>query len=228
MAGEEIIVFWAGAVVFAIAAIGFTLLESRIKTDKWPFRDEAFVSFITVISYVIMANGILTVTAPNGQPIYWTRWLFYIGSCVILATEVARIGGKLRGETLEVAILTGIVMFCGFLASYFTTPERWYYFALSSAAYIGLLMSLVRWRAADQRYRKPIVGFIMAMWSLFPVVWILAPTGFGVISPFTEAILYGILDLVTKIGFGLFVVYRIKNVFATQERREPVKAVPAR
>ena len=50
-----------------------------------------------------------------------------------------------------------------------------------------------------------IMWFVLLTWSLFPVVWILASTGFGIVAVDIEAILYLALDLVTKIGFGLYV-----------------------
>jgi sensory rhodopsin len=47
--------------------------------------------------------------------------------------------------------------------------------------------------------------FVMVTWSLFPVVWVLAPTGLGVFTTFVEAILYLALDFITKIAFGLYI-----------------------
>jgi sensory rhodopsin len=50
-----------------------------------------------------------------------------------------------------------------------------------------------------------IMWFVLLTWSLFPVVWVLAPTGFGILAVDVEAILYLALDLVTKIGFGTYI-----------------------
>jgi bacteriorhodopsin len=50
-----------------------------------------------------------------------------------------------------------------------------------------------------------IVWFVLLTWSLFPVVWVLAPTGFGILAVDVEAILYLALDFVTKIAFGIYV-----------------------
>jgi sensory rhodopsin len=212
MAGEESIIFWAGAVIFLLSAAYFLFSESRMKSGKWAFQDETFVSFFTVASYVVMALGLSVTTSADGQPIYWTRWLFYIASCAILATEVARIAGKRLAEIVEVAILIGLVMLLGFLASAVNGPEKWLFFGLSTLAYLGMLALLLRWEAPDYRpFRGRVMGFIILFWSLFPVVWVLAPTGFGLISPPVEALLYGLLDVITKIGFGLYVLYSIKT-----------------
>ncbi len=57
-----------------------------------------------------------------------------------------------------------------------------------------------------------IMWFVMATWSLFPVVWVLAPTGVGVFTALVEATLYGALDFTTKIAFGLYISTRHKIV----------------
>jgi sensory rhodopsin len=211
MAGEETTIFWAGAIIFLLATVLFVFLEGRVKSRKWSFQDETFVFFITVVSYVVMALGLAVGTSADGQSIYWSRWLFYIASCSLLATEVARIAGKGIAEIAEVGLLTGLVMFLGFLASIVIGPEKWIFFGLSTMAYIGMLALLLRWNSPEYlSFRVPVMGFILVFWSLFPVVWVLAPTGFGLISPPVVALLYGALDLITKIGFGFYVLQRIK------------------
>lgn len=57
----------------------------------------------------------------------------------------------------------------------------------------------------DENSISSIMWFVMLTWSLFPVVWVLAPTGFGILAVDVEAILYLALDLVTKIGFGIYI-----------------------
>lgn len=212
MAGEETIIFWVGAVIFLLATLLFVFMEGGIKSRKWAFRDETFVYFFTTASYLVMALGLAIGTSADGQPVYWSRWLFYIASCVILAVQVARIAGKSRAEIVEVGLLTGLVMLLGFLASIVVGPEKWLFFGLSTMAYIGMIVLLLKWDSTDyQSSRKALLGFIVIFWSLFPVVWVLAPTGFSLISPPVEAFLYGALDLITKVIFGFYVLYRIKK-----------------
>jgi sensory rhodopsin len=203
MAGEEIIVFWIMAGIFAASSLMFSILAKHEGSDNFISISDIFVSFITTISYVTMALAFATVTANNGQPIYWTRWLFYIGSCSILIADVAIIRGKSNAvELFESTLLIGIVMFTGFLASYITTINRWWYFGLSSVAYIGLMYMLFR---DNKNANMKVMWFVLTFWSLFPLVFVLAPTGLGIIPTFTEAILYAILDIITKIIFGLWI-----------------------
>ena len=169
------------------------------------FSSHVFVSFFTTISYFVMALALATVPAENGQPKYWTRWLFYIGSCSILTLDIAAIAKKTNVKKAEVAVLTALTMFCGFLASIIITVDRWWFFGLSTAAYIGVLYTLFKPSNESSSNISSIMWFVLLTWSLFPIVWVLAPTGFGILAVDIEAMLYLALDLVTKIGFGIYV-----------------------
>ncbi len=208
--GEEVFVFWAGAGIFGLASLMFAGLGKRRKSGEQIFESNIFVSFITTISYVVMALALATTIAENGQPVYWTRWLFYVASCSILTLDIAFIARKPHCKKIEVALFTGLVMFCGFLASIIVSVDRWWFFGLSTAAYLGMLYTLFKGSGEDRGKVTSIMWFVLVAWSIFPVVWVLAPTGFGVLTTVTEAILYLALDFITKIAFGLYISNREK------------------
>jgi sensory rhodopsin len=205
---EESIVFWSGALIFGISSLMFTILENRNNSRKNMFNSHVFVSFITTISYCIMALGLATVTTEGGGLIYWTRWLFYAGSCSLLTLDVTTIARKPNEKKAEVAIFTFLTMFCGYLASIILTVDRWLFFVLSTAAYIGMLYTLFNKANEESSKISSIMWFVLITWSLFPLVWVLAPTGFGIIAVDITAILYLALDIVTKIIFGIYVSTR--------------------
>ncbi len=101
---EESVVFWTGALIFALSSLMFTFLENRNSSRRYLFNSHVFVSFITTISYCIMALGLATVTAESGDLIYWTRWLFYAGSCSILTLDIATLAKKPNEKKAEVAV----------------------------------------------------------------------------------------------------------------------------
>jgi sensory rhodopsin len=155
-----------------------------------------------------MALALATTTAENGQPIYWTRWLFYIGSCSILTLDIAFIAKKPNLKKAEIAIFTALTMFCGFLASIIITDDRWWFFGLSTAAYLSMLYSLFKESTNNDANISSIMWFVLATWSMFPLVWLLAPTGFGILEIEIEALLYLALDIITKIAFGTYISTR--------------------
>ena len=209
----EIDVYWIGAIIFLFSTVIFQFKGKCNGTNRFLVTSEVFVSFLTAISYIVMALAIATIPSPFGDVIYWSRWLFYIGSCSILALNVAVVFGKNDiDDFFEIALLTSLVMFCGFLASYVTSGEKWIFFGLSSGAYMGLLYVLF-WNTDYHTdvVRRSIMWWVIIFWSLFPVIWILAPTGFGLVSTVVESLGYLLLDVITKIAFGLFLLYKHRS-----------------
>jgi bacteriorhodopsin len=200
---QEVIIFQIGAVIFGISSFIFLFLGRK----KSLFDTEFFISFITTISYAVMSIGIATTESIDGQTIYWSRWLFYIAACPLLMYDIAKILSISNKEYPKLALLTGLTMFNGFLASYIVTSSRWIFFVLSSVAFICLLFMVLRGRQNPKF--KSIKPFVLVGWSLFPLVFILAPTGFGILETSTSAILYLGLDILTKLFFG-FITSRLK------------------
>ena len=205
---EESIVFWIGSVIFALASLVFAVLENRRNVREMVFRSHIFVSFITTISYMVMALALATGVADNGQPIYWTRWLFYVASCSVLTLDVAFIAKIPDAKKVEVALFTGLTMFCGFLASIIVSVDRWWFFGLSAAAYVGMIYTMFKRYDGRSMSISSIMWFVILTWSLFPVIWVLAPTGIGIFATDIEAILYLALDFITKITFGVYITTR--------------------
>ncbi|OYR58261.1 sensory rhodopsin-2, partial [Halorubrum sp. E3] len=46
----------------------------------------------------------------------------------------------------------------------------------------------------------------VVLWTLYPVVWLLAPTGLGLMTPATEMLVFVYLDIVSKVGFVVVAV----------------------
>jgi sensory rhodopsin len=194
------IVFQMGGIIFAVASIMFLFAGMK----KPHTMTEFFISFITTTSYAIMSLGIATTTSAGGAVIYWSRWLFYMAACSLLMFDTAHALSIGLDEYPKMAIFTGLTMFNGFLASYIVTDWRWIFFALSSAAYLGLLSFVIRGKVNPQfRALKP---FVVIGWTLFPVVFLLAPTGVGILDTVVAEASYLLLDITTKIIYGIMTV----------------------
>jgi sensory rhodopsin len=188
------IVFLAGLVIFALSSIYFYFTSK----EKDGLNTAFLVSFVTLISYVLMWQGNLTTTSAGGEPIYWTRWLFYGLSCTLLMLEISQAKGIHGGARVQLLYLTAIVMGTGFLAARDTTAIRWVHFAISSVAYILLVLKVLSVRGAAWTH-----SYIYFGWTVFPIVFFLAPTGLGLIGAGVANLLYLLLDLYTKIAFNI-------------------------
>ena len=194
----ETTIMQAGAIIFAAASLYF--LSTGDKNQR--FSTEFFISFITTTSYSLMSVGIATTTTPGGQTIYWSRWLFYMIACSLLMYDTAKALQIPDNEYPWMVLLTWLTMFNGFLASYITTPMKWAFYILSSAAFTGLLYKVQQ--GTENPDFKTLKPFVFIGWTLFPVVFLLAPTGFGLLNTATAEAGYLLLDFATKIVFGVF------------------------
>lgn len=185
-------IFVIGIAIFSLTSLYF------LWSYKKEFNSAFLVSFITVISYTLMLEGSLVAMGANGELVYPTRWIFYGLSCTLLMYEIARQLGKSLAETVYLLYLTAIVMFTGAAASYY---DGWYmigFFVISSIAYVRLIYPLV---TANSPHRASLIKYILLGWTGFPLVFLLAPDGYGIISAVTAAVLYLALDMFTKILF---------------------------
>ncbi len=190
------LVFAVGLLAFAASSAYFHIAGRR----KDGLNSAFLVSFVTLISYVLMWQGDLTVVTQGGQPIYWTRWLFYALSCTLLMVEIAQLKGIQGDGLVHLVYLTAIVMFTGFLAARDLTAVRWVHFVISSVAYVLLVTKVLSVNTTESQW----VGqYIVFGWTAFPIVFALAPTGLGLFSTAVANLLYLALDIYTKIVFNI-------------------------
>jgi sensory rhodopsin len=186
--------FLAGLVIFALSSAYFCF----IGRGKGNLNSAFLVSLVTLISYVLMWQGKIIVVTETGQSIFWTRWLFYLFSCTLLMVEIARLKGIQGRGMVQLLYLTAIVMFTGFLAARDLTAVKWIHFAISCAAYAVLLIRVVPAGPTTARW---VNGYVFFGWTVFPIVFLLAPTGIGLIGSAIANLLYLPLDVYTKIVF---------------------------
>lgn len=190
------VVFVLGLIIFAISSAYFYFAGR----NKQGFKTAFLVSFITLISYVLMWQGDLTVVTAAGQSIFWTRWLFYGASCTLLMVEIAQLKGVQGDELVQLLYLTAIVMFTGFLAARDLGAVRWIHFVISSLAYAILVGRLLSVQTTGSEWVR---SYILFGWTVFPIVFVLAPTGIGLIGAGVANLLYLALDVYTKIVFNI-------------------------
>lgn len=202
----EKLVFLLGFIIFTSAVIIFSLIKK--KNDYAVINKLVFLT--TTISYTVLLSDIWILSSSFGQAIYPTRWLFYILSCSLLMYEIGKILNKSFLRQIELIILNIMVMLAGFLASISLSPYKWLFFIISSLAFIFILQIIRDNSASQNNFMKGVSCYIVFSWTLFPIVWFLAPTGIGFLSALATAFLYLCLDIITKIIFGY---YTIKGKF---------------
>jgi sensory rhodopsin len=192
----EEIIFYIGIGLFSFTSLMFLILK---KKNHEIASLNLIVNFITIASYILMVSELGVITALSGDLIYWTRWAFYAVSCSFLMFEISKILSVNTKTTLEIIVFNSIVMVTGLFASITEFPVKWLFFTLSSLAYVYVLYHIGKNRA-EQKF---IFIFVVVFWSGFPLVWLLSPAAFMVLNSFWTALIYLVLDLITKVYFGV-------------------------
>ncbi len=192
----EKIIFYIGIGIFSFTTLMFFVLKK--KNPKMASLN-MIVNFITIASYILMMSELGVIPALTGDLIYWTRWAFYAVSCSFLMYEISMILGIDNRTVLEIIVFNSIVMLGGLYASITEAPVKWYFFILSSIAYIYILYQIGKNRA-DKNFT---VVFVIIFWSGFPLVWLISPAALMVLNSFWTALIYLVLDLITKVYFGV-------------------------
>jgi bacteriorhodopsin len=200
----EEIIFYLGIGIFSLTTILFLILKKR---NPKVASFNMIVNFATIASYILMMSGLGTISAMSGDAIYWTRWAFYAVSCSFLMVEVSLILGIDNGTRLEIIVFNTMVMITGLLASISEGLVKWLFFALSSFAYLNVLFQISKNRSEG----KFIVAFVVIFWSGFPLVWIISPAGLMMLDAFWTALLYLLLDLITKVYFGFYTTLKFSK-----------------
>jgi len=188
-------IFLTGIAIFTLSSAYFYFRNRQSSRLNSAF----LVSFVTLASYTLMWQGNLVGASASGQPIYWTRWIFYAISCSLLMLEIARVKQiKETGSVTELVFLNVIVMGTGLLAAVSTGAGRWIFFAISSIAYLIQISMVLKKEEAGW-----VNTYIYLGWTGFPIVFLLAPTGLEVFGAGLAMGLYLLLDVYTKIIFNL-------------------------
>lgn len=179
----------SGIILFTISSIYF------IFKPKSGFNSAFFVSFITLISYLIMLEGSFVT-----NNLYWTRWIGYGISCSLLVYEISKRVGLDIYKQISNIFLTVIVMFTGAFSSVSVNEYKWAFFAISSIAFAKLLYQIYNTKSKNLGSLTP---YILFGWCVFPVVFLFSNEGLNLISLEISAAIYLFLDLFTKIIFYL-------------------------
>ncbi|MFB6072956.1 MAG: bacteriorhodopsin [Halobacterium sp.] len=201
--------FWVGAAGMFLG----TLLPVRDLLRRPKHRRYnlvlAGVTGVATVAYAAMALGYGAVTV-DGHTVYLARYADWLLTTPLLVLYLAMLARPSTRTYVALVGLDVVVIGAGVAAALTPTATKWLYYAVGGVAYLGLLYGLERTLPAalgddaDPRVDAMFTtlrNLTVVLWTLYPVVWVLAPTGVGVLQPEMEAIVVVYLDFISKVGF---------------------------
>ena len=173
----------------------------------------AGVTGIAAVAYLVMALGFGTVSLSAGE-LDIARYVDWLLTTPLLLLYLGLLARPSR-HVLAGLIGVDVVIIAGGIAAAATTGTvSWIAFGVAGVAYLGLvyglLVSLPRSASAAGDRVRAVFGTLrnitVVLWTLYPIVWLLAPTGLSLLTPATEMLVFVYLDVVSKVGFVVVAV----------------------
>ncbi|KAI0543327.1 bacteriorhodopsin [Xylaria curta] len=149
------------------------------------------------------------VASAGTREVFYTRYIDWAITTPLLLLELLLTAG-VPTPTILVTILADLLMIvCGLIGALTQTRYKWGFYSFGMAALFFITYELLY----DARRHANVLGgdpkktfwtcgiWLLLLWFLYPICWGLCEGG-NVIHPDSEAIFYGILDVMAKIGFA--------------------------
>ncbi|SCB65741.1 unnamed protein product [Fusarium graminearum] len=157
--------------------------------------------------------------AGNYREIFYVRYIDWFITTPLLLMDLLLTAGMPWPTVLYVILVDEIMIVTGLVGALVTTSYKWGYFTIGCVALVYIVYQLAWEARIHANHVGPDVGRVF-LWcgSLTAVVWILYPIAWGVceggnlISPDSEAVFYGILDIIAKPVFGAILLFGHRNI----------------
>jgi sensory rhodopsin len=204
---------WIGVISMTVAAIFFGIGAAKGKNESWRilFTLNFFITAIAAGLYLAMAFSQGYANFGERQ-VYWIRYFTWFLTTPLLLLVLTYLGRTRLSTILGLIGANGYMLVTGFIATVSPIPLNFVWYLVSCGAFAGILYLLLKpYRnqavskspgAVGRKVFKKLLTVHVSLWSLYPLVWILGDTGFGLISDDFEAMFYTVLDIAAKVGFG--------------------------
>ena len=207
-----------GALGMLVGAVSFAYLGTQAPQGTRHFYAITFViALIAFISYFVMATG-GGFTQVGGRAFYYARYIDWLFTTPLLLIDLALLALARPGRNLGlIGTIVGldiVMILTGLWGGATAGNGRFVLWFISTAAMVALLYLVVTrlFAAANtqspgvQQVFKTLAVLTVVLWSLYPVVWLLGTEGFAAVGLTFEVLLFLILDLLAKIGFGFLLL----------------------
>jgi len=191
----------------------------------------AGVVFVAAIAYFTMGSNLgftpIQVEFFRSDPkvrgtfreIFYVRYIDWFITTPLLLMDLMLTAGMPWPTILFVILVDEIMIVTGLIGALVTSRYKWGYFTFGCFALFYIIYHLA-WesRRNASRYGADVGRAFLYCGSLTTLLWIVYPIAWGVceggniISPDSEAVFYGILDLLAKPVFGALLIWGHRNI----------------
>lgn len=224
--------YWAVTGVMTVSTLIFAGLSFRVPRSNRIFHYiTAGITLIASIAYFTMGSNLgyaaIPVEFQRSDPkvagvyreIFYVRYIDWFMTTPLLLLDLLLTAG-LPWPTIAYTILLDEVMIVtGLVGALVASSYKWGYFVFATFALFYIAFNVcwvgrVHAKAISNEVGRVylITGtWTIFLWFLYPIAWGLSEGG-NVIAPDSEAVFYGVLDIMAKPVFGAMLLWGHRNI----------------
>lgn len=224
----------AGTVFMGLGTIYFMIRAKGVEDPdaKKFYAITTLVPAIAFAMYLSMLLGYGLTMVPFGgeeHPIYWARYADWLFTTPLLLLDLALLVDADRGTILALVGADGLMIGTGLIGALTQVYQyRFIWWAVSTVAMLYILYVLFFGFTTKANEMRQEVGstfrvlrnLTVVLWSAYPVVWLVGSEGLGVVPLNLETLLFMVLDVSAKVGFGILLL-RSRAIFGEASAPEP-------
>ncbi|KAJ4293257.1 hypothetical protein N0V90_008539 [Kalmusia sp. IMI 367209] len=225
---------WYFTVCAVMTVAGFAFMALAIRR---PRKDRIFhyitsaVVFVAAIAYFTMGSNLgftpIQVEFFRSNPkvrgtfreIFYVRYIDWFITTPLLLMDLLLTAAMPWPTIFFVILVDWIMIVTGLIGALVVSSYKWGFFTFGCVA-LGYIVYHLAWesRRNANRFGSDVGRAFLFCGSLTSLLWILYPIAWGVceggnvISPDSEAVFYGILDLLAKPVFGALLIWGHRNI----------------
>jgi bacteriorhodopsin len=224
--------YWAVFAVMTVATIAFLgMALTKPRAHRVFHYITAGITLVAAIAYFTMASNLgftpIAVEFSRSSPrvrgayreIFYVRYIDWFITTPLLLLDLLLTAGVPWPTLLWVILIDWVMIITGLVGALVQSSYKWGYFVFGCAAFFYIVYQL-GWEARLHAGRLGNdVGRVFMMcgsltlfvWLLYPIAWGVSEGG-NVIAPDSEAVFYGILDIIAKPVFGALLLWGHRSI----------------
>ena len=215
---------WFYAIVMMIGALYFYIQSKNPKgVPRYEYLIAIIIAAWSGIAYFSIAIGQGLLEKPE-QTIYFARYLDWVVTTplLLLAMALTAMFYTTKNITIILALVFAdvIMILSGLIADFSGDNLKYIWYSIGmSALFIILYIIWVPLRnIADQssiklsRHYKISAAYLSFLWICYPTVWLIGPSGFGLISELADVLAFIVLPIFSKVGFSILDLYGLRKL----------------
>ncbi|EKM51799.1 uncharacterized protein PHACADRAFT_187203 [Phanerochaete carnosa HHB-10118-sp] len=217
---------WAVFAIMTVSMMGmFVWSHMRPRGTRFFHNIALIVLTVSTIAYFSMASdlGATPITtefrATGTRQIWYVRYIQWFINFPLLLVLILTATGLALTDILTIAFWAWVVVVCGLVGALVRSSYKWGYYVFGLVAFVYIWIAILGFGPhttsnAGDGMRSGYIqgsGFVVLITLLYPIAWACSE-GANVISPTSEMVWYGILDLLLGPFFLFFFVFGIRNI----------------